>query len=317
VITQKVAVTGNDRVFEAVGTGRARSSVEIYPAVSDEVTEVLFQTQERVSRGQLLVRLDDREELLAVRLAEVELKDARSLLERYEKAVKQGGVPESEVDSARATFEAAEVALDQARLELEKHQVKAPFDGVVGIPNVDPGDRVDPGRQITTLDDRAILHVEFEVPEVLAGALGEEGNAAVTATTPAHPGMTFDATVTAQGSRVDPRRRTLLVRADIENENDLLRPGMSFATRWAIAGERYPTAPEISLQWGRNGSFVWTIRDGKAERVAVRVVARSGGRILVEGELRERDVVVIEGLQRLRPGVAVEVLGEREHETAG
>lgn len=311
VITQPVVMTRNDRVFEAVGTGRARLSVQIYSPVSEEVTAVLFEAQDEVARGDVLVQLDDREEKLAVRLAEVELKNARSLLKRYEQAVKDGGVPQSEVDSARADLEAAQVALDQAKLALEERQVRAPFDGVVGIPNVDPGGRVNPDTLITGLDDRKILHVDFEVPEALAGALRDAQAEAqnVTATTPAYPDRTFSGYISAQESRVDPERRTLMARASIVNSDDLLRPGMSFSTRWEIRGEEYATVPEISLQWGREGAFVWIIRDGRAEKIAVRVVARKGGRILVKGDIAAGDDVVIEGLQRLRPGAGVEILG--------
>lgn len=312
VLTQPVAITGNDRVFEAVGTGRARLSVRIYPAVSEEVTDVLFTAQDKVQKGDVLVQLDDREEKLAVRLAHVRLKDARSLLDRYEKAVKEGAVPESEVDAARADFEAAQVALEQAKLALDERRIKAPFEGHVGIPNIDPGDRVTPDTLITGLDDRYILNVDFEVPEALAGALEQarKSGQEITATTPAWPDKSFSGHIATYESRVDPASRTVMARARIENAEDLLRPGMSFATKWAIPGEKFPTVPEIALQWGRDGSFVWLVRDGKAERIEVTVVARRAGQVLVSGDVAYKDTVVVEGVQRLRPGIAVEILGK-------
>lgn len=311
VITHSAVYTSNDRIFEAVGTGRARLSIQLYPAVSEEVTEILFEAQDSVAKGQRLVQMDDRQERLAVRLAEVRLKDARSLLNRYEQAVQQGGVPQSEVDAAMADFEAARIALDQAQLDLSERRIRAPFSGVVGIANVDPGDRVSPDTLITTLDDRRILYVDYEVPEALASNLLHSSNQAVTVTTPAYPGETFDATITALGSRVDPGRRTLPVRASIDNSEDRLRPGMSFTIRWAIPGRDFPTVPEIALQWGREGAFVWLIRDGHAEREPVQVVARTAGQILLEGNIDEGEDVVVEGLLRLRPGAPVEILGRR------
>ena len=311
VITQPVTITSNDRSFEAIGTGKARLSAGIYPAVSEEVTEVLFKAQQNVTKGDVLVQLDDRAEKLAVQLAEVEVKDAKRLLGRYEQAVKEGAVPESEVDSARASFESAQVALEQANLALEERQIKAPFDGIVGIPNVDPGDRVGPDTLITGLDARETLFVDFEVPEALAGALNAQNGQTqiITATTPAYLSLNFDGHISAQESRVDPVRRTLLARASIENGDDLLRPGMSFSVIWDIPGKDYPTVPEISLQWGRSGAFIWVIREGKAVKVPVEVVARKAGQVLLDGELRGTDNVVVEGLQRLRPDMGVEVLG--------
>jgi len=314
VITRAVVLTGNDRVFEAIGTGRARRSIQIYPAVAGEVTAVRFEAQDWVEHGALLVQLDDREEALAVRAAQVELDGAESLLARYEQAVTDGAVPQSEVDSARSDVDAARVALEQARLALEERKVKAPFTGVVGIAAVDRGERIDTGTVITSLDDRRVLYVDFEIPEALAGALRGAGAGVrtVTARTPAFPDRVFTATISAEDSRVDGQRRTLRVRASIDNREDLLRPGMSFETRWEIPGAHYPTVPEIALRWGREGSFIWVVREGQAERVPARVVARTAGRVLLDAAVEAGEPVVVEGLQRLRPGAAVEVLGEVE-----
>ncbi len=307
VITTPVLMTANDRVFEAMGSGRAKQSVGIYPAVSDEITAMYFGAGDKVKAGQLLVQLDDRQEQLAVKLAQVRLKDAKSLLNRYQLAVKDGAVPESEVDSARAAVDVAEVNLEQAKLDIDEHQILAPFDGVVGIPQVDPGERVGPNTLITNIDDRSILHVDFEVPEVLAVNLTNKN--LITAQSPAFLNKTFSGSIEALESRVDRQKRTILARASIRNQDDLLRPGMSFMARLEIPGKIYPTVPEISLQWGRDGSFVWVVRDNKAERIPVKVVARTAGDVLTEGDINGDDQVVVEGLQRLQPGREVIISG--------
>jgi len=311
VLTHFIKLTSNDQVFEAVGTGKARLSAEIYPAVSDEVLEVNFQAQDRVKKGQILVQLDDREEKLELMQAQVRLKDAKRLLDRYKKAVQEGAISQTERDAAQAAYDSALVSIDQAKLAIEERSIKAPFDGIVGIPNVDPGDRVNTGTMITGLDDRKVLHVDFEIPEALAGKLQEAQNnkQKIIATTPAFPHKTFEAQLSAQESRIDPRRRTLTARAKIDNSNDNLRPGMSFHTKWAIKGEEYPTVPEISLQWSRDGSFVWLIKDSKAVQTPVRIMARKEAMILVQGDIKPGDLVVVEGLQRLQPNLTVEVLG--------
>lgn len=311
VIVQEIEITSNDRVFQAVGTGRAEVSIGIYSSVAEEVTEVLFTPGQEVKKGDLLVQLDDREEKLSLQLAEVEAVDANNLLERYNQAVKEGAVPESEVDAARATYDGAKVAAEQAKLALAERQIIAPFDGIVGLSNVDPGDRIGTDTLITGLDARDIIFVDFEVPEAIAGSLDtQSSDQKVIATTPAYNDRQFSGHIQALDSRINAERRTLMVRAAIENQNDLLRPGMSFETQWTIKGEDYPTVPEISVQWGREGSYIWIIRDNKAIKTEARVVARKSGRVLLESnDLREGDVVVIEGLQRLRPDQDVEILG--------
>ena len=274
------------------------------------MVEVNFSAQQKVAKGDVLVQLDDRNEKLALQLAEVELKDAKSLSSRYENAVKEGAVPQSEVDSARATYDAALVAVEQAKLNLGERKIIAPFDGVVGIPNVDPGDRVDSSTLITGLDARDVLYLDFEVPEALAAELrkAENQKQKVTAITPSYPDRKFEGLITALESRVNPQTRTMIARATIQNEEDMLRPGMSFMVRWNIEGDEFPTVPEISLQWGRDGSYVWLVRDGKAERVMARVVARKAGQVLLDGEIKEGALVVVEGLQRMRPGASVELI---------
>lgn len=303
VITRPILITSNDINFEAMGSGRAKQSVQIYPAVDEEVTEIYFQAGDEVSKGSVLVQLDDREELLEVQLAEVKLDDAQSLLQRYQLAVVDGAVPESDVDSAKAAVKIAQVELEQAKLAVEERKIRAPFHGVVGIPRVDPGERVNNNTIITGIDDRSILHVDFEVPEVLAVELKEHNT--ISAQTPVYPNMIFTGTIHALENRIDPLKRTVLARADIQNDQDILRAGMSFMTRLEIKGNAYPTIPEISLQWGRDGSFVWVIREGLAKRIPVRVIARTAGDVLVEGDLDASDQVVVEGLQRLQPNKEV------------
>lgn len=311
VIAAPVQSDSNDRIFEALGTGRALQSIQIYPAVADEVTAINFKAQQSVKKGDILIQLDDREEVLAVQRAEVEMKDAKSLLDRYEKAGKQGAVPESEVDSAKATYEGAQFALETAKLELEQRKIIAPFDGVVGIPSIDVGDRVDTTTLITGLDNRSAILVDFEIPESLASALdnNEETAQKITATTPAYPHEVFEGIILAQESRIDPERRTMSVRARIENDKDLLRPGMSFQTRWQIDGDDYLSVPEIATQWGREGAYIWLVRDNKADQVIVKVMARRSGMVLFEGDVKVGEPVVIEGIQRLREEQPVEMSG--------
>jgi RND family efflux transporter MFP subunit len=310
VITQPVVFTSNDKIFEAVGTGRAKYSADIYPAVSEEVINVYFEAQQNVKKGDVLVQLDNREEKLTLKLAGVRLKEAKTNLDRFEKVVKQGGIPQNEVDSARAIFESTQVVLDQARLAVEARQIIAPFDGIVGIPNVDPGDRVDTNTMITGLDARDTLYVDFEVPEALIAALKEAQakKKVIMVTTPSYPIKIFEGFISAQASRVNESRRTLMARASVLNTKDVLRPGMSFTTKWDIPGKDFATVPEISVQWGRDGSFIWIIRDNKAEKTKARVVARKAGQVLLDASVKEGDLVVVEGLQRLRPNSKVQIL---------
>ncbi|WP_370262997.1 efflux RND transporter periplasmic adaptor subunit, partial [Limnobacter sp.] len=149
VLVQQVAQSQTANQFETTATAWAQRSAEIYPNVEEEVVSVHFKAQQKVKRGQVLVQQDDREQQLALKLAMVQLASTKSLLERYQQAVQKGAVPQSQVETAQADHEAAKVAVEQAKLNIEYRKIRAPFDGVVGIPDVDPGQRVGPSVLIT------------------------------------------------------------------------------------------------------------------------------------------------------------------------
>lgn len=306
VETVKLESTGSS--FGAIATGWADKSAEVFAVVDEKVTQVLFKPQQKVRKGDLLVQQDDREEQLALRLAEVQLRNTKSLLDRYKQAVGKGAVPQTQVDSAQADYEAAQVAVDQAKLAISNHQIRAPFAGVVGITDIDPGQRIGPGVLITGVDSREVIYVDFEVPEALVAQLSASDmtQIEVVATTPSVPGQQFKARVVALDSRLNVEKRSLRVRANISNPDDVLRPGMSFAIQMAVKGQMLASVPEIALQWDREGSYVWMVRDGKADRENVRVADRRQGRVFLEGNIKEGEIVVVEGGLRLSEGVTVE-----------
>ena len=98
----------------------------------------------------------------------------------------------------------------------------------------------------------------------------------------------------------------MIVRANIPNKEDLLRPGLSFVVDLTIPGKMYPTVHELALQWRKGVSYVWRVRENRVEKVVVRNVKRLNSTILIEGDISKDDLVVVEGVQRLRPGRPVQ-----------
>ena len=113
------------------------------------------------------------------------------------------------------------------------------------------------------------------------------------------------------GSRVDPANRSFVVRARVPNDDDTLRPGMSFRVGIDVAGKRHAAVAETGVQWGADGAYVWSIVDGTAVRVPVQVIQRREGRVLIDGDFPENTLVVVEGTQNVRDGSVVAV--DEEH----
>ena len=310
VIAAKVALSAEQVNVEAVGTSRALQSVAVRPRVAGQVTEVGIEPGQKVTEGQVLLRLDARDEALALRNAEVELADAERLLTRYRQTKDSGAVTESALDDAESAVARAQIAVDRARVDLEYQKVVAPFAGYVGLSDIDPGAWVDNSTVITTIDDRSVLLVTFALPELLLGQI--QPGQSIELATWRENSVTAQGQVVAIDSRVDENERTFKVRAHVDNSADLLRPGMSFRIALSLTGNTYVLVPEVSLQWGARGSFVWAIENGVAKRKLATIVQRRAGEVLVNSELQDDALVVLEGIQMVREGQPVKVAEVRE-----
>jgi RND family efflux transporter MFP subunit len=295
--------------IEAVGTSRAILSAELHAAASGEVVAVNFEPGQFVREGDVLVQLDSRQEQLAVNLARVRLEDAERLFERYLRSSDSGAVLPTTLDAARTAVETTRLELEQAKIALADRNIEAVFDGHVGVSEVDPGDRVGPETMITTLDDRSSLLVNFEVPEAYIGEFRAGETIRLETWSKSMPA--FEGEVVDIGSRIDPRNRTFVARARVDNTDDLLRPGMSFRISADVEGERYAVVAETAVLWGADGAYVWSIVDGKATRLDVRVVQRREGRVLIDGNLDAGGIVVVEGTQNMRDGIDVDYDAKR------
>jgi len=288
---------------EAVGTSRARLSAELYAPTSGEVVSVNFEPGQAVKAGDVLVELDSRDEKLAVRVAELHLEDAARLYDRYKRSADSGAVLPTALDGARTAAETARVELERARIDLDDRTIEAVFDGYVGSTDVDPGDRVNTNTLITTLDDRSTLFVSFDIPEAFIGELTVGDQVQLETWNSKAPVVAGE--IVDIGSRIDPENRTFVARAQVVNDADTLRPGMSFRASIDVLGELFAVISETGVHWGADGAYAWSVVDGVAARIPVRVVQRREGRVLVDGALKDGDVIVVEGTQRMREGIGV------------
>ena len=191
----------------------------------------------------------------------------------------------------------------QAEVELSRRQVTAPFSGRIGITDVEIGDRVDTSTVITTLDDRSVLLVDFTVPESFIGRIVT--NLEVQARQWESPDDNTSGRIVAVDSRVDSATRAFRARAAIDNSADSLRPGMAFEIDASIEKGEYLSVPELSVQWGADGPYVWSTQGDRAMRSPVEMVRRVEGRMLIRGELAEGQRVILEGIQSVRPGMKI------------
>lgn len=307
VVTQAIVEQSLIETIQAVGTARALHSVVLYPEAAGIVRAVHLSANTWVDVGDTLLELDNRDERLAVELAEVQLADAERLVRRYKQVnLENANLAESQIDTAIATADTARITLDQARVTLDRRFIRAPFAGVVGITEIDSGDRIDTSTQVTTLDDRSQLLVNFAVPEVYVGKVLPGNSVEVRLWDGADQPLSGE--VIAVDSRIDPTSRSFTARAVIDNVSDQYRPGMAFEISVRAERGAFKAVPDVAVQWGADGAYIWTSVDGKAVRRDVQLVKRLAGEILIEADIALGTRVITEGVQAVRAGATLKDL---------
>ena len=192
------------------------------------------------------------------------------------------------------------------KTELEDRTVRAPFSGVVGLTDVEQGDRIGLQTAITTIDNREQLLINFNAPEAALAML--QGKANVDLEPWQAQGLRIKANIIEVDSRINLSNRSIRVRALLDNKADLYRPGMSFRVIMQTYGEEYAVVPEAALMWGATSAYVWLVEEGKAKKVDVQIRQRLSGRLLVSGALKADEQLIVEGVQSLREGQSVNAI---------
>ena len=305
--------TLNERI-SAIGTARALHSVTVFPESDGLVTEINFKANEFVKAGDVLMALDARDEQLALQLTKVRLADAQRQLDRYTSVNRRSiNIPETEVDAAKLALEAAQIAVDTAEVTLARRYIRAPFHGNVGITDIDVGDRVDSATLITTIDDRSTLLVNFNMPEGFIGEVKIGTNVSARLWESNQPPI--QARVVAIDSRVNATSRAFVTQAGIDNSSDRLRPGMAFEMSLALSRGDYLAVPDVAVQWGADGAYLWTAKSvagqlaaQRAERIEIQIINRLDGLLLIEADLSAGALIITEGVQSVREGLALKLL---------
>jgi RND family efflux transporter MFP subunit len=304
VIAEEIMRRGMTTRISAIGTARGVRSVSVTTETAGRIVAVSVAPGDYVEAGTPIAELDSEQALLALDRARLLEADARRGLERLERLRTTGSATDLAFQEAELALGSAVLDRREAELALDRHRIGAPISGWVGLLAVEQGDLVASGAEITSVEDRSTLIVDFRVPERVANLLAP--GMAVKAAAIASPGQTIAGTVSAIDNRIDEKSRTLKLQARLPNEGDRLRPGMAISLALDTVGGSYPSVDPLAIQWNSGGAFVWVLRDGKAARVSVRILQRNAGDVLVEADFQPGDLAVTEGVMALRPGIEAE-----------
>lgn len=293
-------------LVEALGTGKANESVVITTQTSDIVYKINFDDGDKVEAGQVLLTLIDLEEKARLAALDVDLQEANRQLKRVVNLAKNNVMSQQLLDEQQAEVNALKAEMNVLKTQMLALEVRAPFDGLLGLRQVSVGALVRPGDAITTLDDLSILKVDFDIAEVHLPSLAIGQN--IRATSIAYPDEIFEGQIVSIGSRVDPATRAIQIRANINNQNFKLRPGMLLQI---ILQKKLLTTlvlPEASIVPVEDKHFVFVVKDDAVTKRQVKIGLRKPGIVQIISGLDVGELVVIEGALKLRDGSEVNVL---------
>ncbi|MFQ5456823.1 MAG: efflux RND transporter periplasmic adaptor subunit [Myxococcota bacterium] len=292
-------------ILELVGTLEAHEAVVLKPEIPGKIISIGFRQGAHVKKGELLVALDDRETVAALREAEADLSFARAEYLRRKDLFSQRVVSKQEMERARAEMDRIAARVEVMKARLRKTRIRAPFDGIVGSRLVSPGAFVEPGDALVNFEAVDYLNLNFEVPErYLPGlAVGQIVKVGVVA----FPGRTFEGKVYFINPRVSRSSRSVIAKARVDNPDFALRPGMFANTALLIEEKADAIAiPEQSLVPQGDQQFVFRVKDDSTvELVPVKTGIRDAGVVEIVAGLASGDTVVTSGHQKIGPGSKV------------
>ena len=300
--------------LSAIGSVSAVQGAVVSTELSGVVAEINFQNGGVAKKGDVLMRLDSSAEEAQLHTAEADLELAKANLERERNLAARKVVSQQEFDAAQSTFGQKQGAVDNMRAFITKKEVRAPFDGMLGIRQVNVGQMINAGQQVVQLTALDKVYVDFALPQQNLPQLGTGYEARVHAD--ALPGREFKGKVTAINSMVDAVTRNIGVQATLENPDHELRPGM-FVKVDVILPEKSKTLviPGSAVSYAPYGNSVFVIdkkkdpktgKESQSLRQAfVRIGEARGDFVAVTEGLKAGDVVVSTGVFKLRNGMSV------------
>lgn len=303
-----------DSTVAAIGTVVAVNGVTVSADLPGMVTQILFDSGHSVGKGEVLVRLDTKQERAQLAAADAQLQLARLDLQRKEELRAKDAIPQATYDRVAAEYKQAQARAGEIRAAIDRKSIRAPFAGVLGIRQVNLGQYVGPGAPIVSLQALQPVYVRFNLPQQEGGRVQLGATLQVRS-----DGMegTESGRVTAIDSVVDEATRNLQIQATFDNKSRKLRPGM-FVEVELVRGAKAKilSVPVSAISYAPFGDSVFIVENVKSpegktylgvRQQFVKLGGSRGDQVAVVSGLKPGEEVVTSGVFKLRPGAAVTV----------
>jgi len=316
VTSAKVEKADWQPTLTAVGSIAPVQGATISAELPGMVSEIGFESGKPVKQGDVLLKLDASAEQAQMRSAEADAALAKSDFDRARDLAARKVISQAELDGAAAKFTQRKAAVDNMQSVINKKEIRAPFDGMAGIRAVNPGQMVQVGQNLVTLQALDRVFADFSLPQQQLNEV--KTGLAVKVTTDAIEGRQFDGTLTAVNSAIDAATRNVSLQATLENADHALRAGM-FARVKVLLPQTNTTLyiPATAVSYAPYGNSVYVIEKKQGEKTKkdalllrqqfIRTGETRGDFVAVTNGLKEGDEIVSTGVFKLRNGMDVVV----------
>ncbi|MGN8159851.1 efflux RND transporter periplasmic adaptor subunit [Salinisphaera sp. RV14] len=282
--------------LHAVGSLRAVRGADLALDVPGLVNRIHVRSGQHVSKGELLLQLDDADDRAQLAQLEAAARLSRLNYRRADQQRASHAISTADYDSAAADLKGKQAAVAGQKALVAKKQLRAPFSGRAGIITVSPGDYLNAGTAIVTLQQIDSLYADFSVPQREIGRLqiGQPVHLAVDA----YGSRRFDGRLTAINPKVDTDTRNVQVEAIVPNADGALLPGM-FANIRVDTGrrQRYLTLPQAAIVYNPYGDMVFVVQPSRGNNEQGQPLPATVEQTLVTtGETRGDQVAIVNGL---------------------
>ncbi|MCU7496081.1 MAG: efflux RND transporter periplasmic adaptor subunit [Ignavibacteria bacterium] len=294
----------NDRIVSN-GTVLANEEVQLKSEVSGKITKILFKEGSYVRKGTLLVKINDADLQAQLAKANYKLQLAKDREYRQKMMLKREAISQEEYEAALNELQTQQADIQLIKAQIDKTEIRAPFNGIIGLKSVSVGSFISPTDKIATLQEINPVKVDFSIPEKYYNTVktGTQINFKVQGSE-----KVFNGKIYAVEPKIDQNSRSLQIRALCRNDRSEIYPG-SFANIEIVLREisNALMIPTQALVPDFKGQKVFIAKNGKALSVPVNTGIRQESTIQITDGLSQGDTLITTGLLQLRPNMPVRI----------
>jgi membrane fusion protein, multidrug efflux system len=281
--------------LKAVGTLHAIDGADLSSELAGVVTRVNFEPGQDVKKGTLLVQLRDDSDRATLAANRASADQALRTYKRYVELIKTNAISQTNYDQALASMLSTKAAVEAQAATVDKKAIRAPYDGRVGIRQVDVGQYVGAGATVVTLQRLDPIYVDFSIAQQQIPSVKPGDNIQLTSDT--FPGKSFTGKIVALDPKVDSSTRTVRVRAEVANPQKQLLPGMFASVVIDVGAPQRPlTLPQTAITYNTYGNIVFVVQKAKEKDKKGNDQFVAQQRFVTTGETRGNQIVVLDGI---------------------